>query len=98
MGAATPRSRERGFLICGDFVAIAPNLAYTPPVVRFSHRNPPAIEDLPRLCMQLRDRLDRLEGSVKQLQAQATAATLGRLTLRDLDEIKQDIEELRRSA
>ena len=48
--------------------------------------------------MQLRDRLDRLEGSVKQLQAQATAATLGRLTLRDLDEIKQDIEELRRSA
>jgi len=48
--------------------------------------------------MQLNERLDRLEGSVKQLQAQASAATLGRLTLRDLDEIKQDTEELRRSA
>ena len=92
-----PRSKERGFLIYGAFVAIAPNLAYTPPLVRLSNHNPPALEDLPRLYMQLHERLDRLEGSVKQLQAQASAATLGRLTLRDLDGIKQEIERLKQS-
>jgi len=75
----------------------ATDRVYTPAPVTFSHRNPPAIEDLPRLYLHLTERLDRIEGSVKQLQAQATAATLGRLTLRDLDGIKREIENLKRS-
>lgn len=58
-------------------------------------RLPPALEDLPELYADLIAYLDKLEGAVKQLRAQATAATLNRVTWRDLEPIQSDIQCLK---
>lgn len=58
-------------------------------------RLPPALEDLPELYADLIAYLEKLEGAIKQLRAQATAATLNRVTRRDLEPIQNDIERLK---
>ena len=62
-----------------------------------AHRLPPAPEDLPELYLKLVERLDRLEGTVRQSMAEGTRDALERPTWRDVDALKKDIERIEQS-
>ncbi len=57
---------------------------------------PPGPEDLARLYLDLRARLERLEGTVSQLCAERTRDGLLRPTWRDLEALRNDIARLER--
>jgi len=52
---------------------------------------PPALEDLPELYLDLKLSMERLEGIVRQLQAEGTRATLDRMAPQALE--KHDIND-----
>ena len=58
------------------------------------HPHLPAPEDLPRLYLGLRVRIERLEGNVSQFLAEKTKDTLVRPTWRDLEQLKAEITRL----
>jgi hypothetical protein len=60
------------------------------------HPEPPAAEDLPKLYLALLRRVERLEGALRQLWSDGVRDNL-RPTLRDIQEIKADIDRLRKS-
>jgi hypothetical protein len=61
------------------------------------HRPPPPVpEDLAELYLDLKRRLEKLEGSVKQLLAEQTQETALRPTWRDFQKLQTEIENLKR--
>jgi len=54
----------------------------------------PSPEDLYELYTSLKQRVDRIDGIVRQLQSEGTRDTLTRPTYRDLEAVKKDIAEL----
>ncbi len=61
-------------------------------------RHPPAPEDLPELYLKLIARLEKVEGSVRQLLAERTRDSLARPTWSDLQQVQADIQELKANA
>ena len=57
---------------------------------------PPALEDLPDLYLDLKLNMERLEGIVRQLQAEGTRATLDRLTFQEFEKDKNGLKRLER--
>ena len=59
-----------------------------------ANRKPPpiALQDLEELYRRLVGRLDRLEGTVRQLLAEGTRDTLDRPSWRDIDELRKQIQ------
>lgn len=57
-----------------------------------SRPKPPALEDLPELYLDMKLSMERLEGIVRQLQAEGTRATLDRMALQELRKNKNDIQ------
>ena len=54
----------------------------------------PSTEDLYEFYKSLKQRVDRIDGEVKQLLAERTRGTLTTPTWRDLDAMKKDVAEL----
>ena len=58
---------------------------------------PPPPDALPELYLHLVRRVEKLEGNVKQLLAERTHDANAHATVRDVQALKADIQEIRRS-
>jgi hypothetical protein len=59
---------------------------------------PPDIEDLPELYLDLKLSMERLEGIVRQLQAEGTRATLDSMAWKELETVKKQVKRLEQHA
>lgn len=58
------------------------------------HPQPPTPEDLLELYRRLKNRVEKLEGTVQQLRSEGTHDALTRPTWRDVEEVKKEIARL----